>query len=78
MIGRIQRRLADRTDRTVVLIHQMDLGSETELRIQVKNHWFDDDYLANVVDNQKSWFTRIDVLDVISHQFFIPLNSFWL
>jgi len=53
----------------------LDLGSETELRIQVKKLLFDDAYLSKVIDDKKSWFTRMEVLDLIYHQFFFTANS---
>jgi hypothetical protein len=48
----------------------MDVGSETDLRINLKELVFDDAYLSKVVDDQKSWFMRMEVLDIIYHQFF--------
>jgi len=53
----------------------LDLGSETELRIQFKELLFDDDYLSKVIDDKKSWFTWMEVLDLIYHQFFFTANS---
>jgi hypothetical protein len=53
----------------------LDVGSETELQIQVQELLFDDAYLSNVVDDKKSWFTRMEVLDLIYHQFFLTANS---
>jgi hypothetical protein len=53
----------------------LDLGSETELRIQIKELLFDDAYLSKVIDDKKSWFTRMEVLDLIYHQFFFTANS---
>jgi len=50
------------------------VGSETELRIKVKELLFDDAYLPTVVDDKKSWFTRMEVLDLIYHQFFFTAN----
>jgi len=61
--------------RTVVCSYQLDLRSETELQIQVKELRFDNAYLSQVVDDKKSWFTRMDVLDLIYHQFFFTANS---
>jgi hypothetical protein len=54
----------------------LDLGSETELRIQVKELLFDDPYLSKVIEDKKSWFTRMEVLDLIYHQFFCTANTF--
>jgi len=67
--------LADGAPQTVVLSYLLDLRSETELRIQVKELLFDDAYLSKVVDNKKSWFTQMEVLDLIYHQFFFTANS---
>jgi len=53
----------------------LDLGPETELRIQVKELLFDDAYLLKVTDDKKSWFTRMEVLDLIYHQFFFTTNN---
>jgi len=43
----------------------LDLGSETDLRIQVKELLFDDAYLSKVIEDKKSWFTRMELLDLI-------------
>jgi len=53
----------------------LDSESETELRIQVKELLFDDAYLSKVIDDKKAWFTRMEVLDLIDHQFFYIANS---
>jgi len=67
--------LVDGARRTAVRSYQLDLRSETELRIQVKELLYDDAYLSKVVDDKKSWFTRMEVLDLIYHQFFFTANS---
>jgi len=67
--------LADGARRTVVRSYRLDVGSETELRIKVKELLFDDAYLSKVIDDKKSWFTRMEVLDLIYHQFFFTANS---
>ena len=36
---------------------------------------FDDAYLSKVIDDKKSLFTRMEVLDLIYHQLFITDNS---
>ena len=36
---------------------------------------FDDAHLCNVFDDKKSWFTRMDVLDLIYHPLFFTANS---
>jgi len=51
------------------------VGSETELWIKVKELLFHDAYLSKVVDDKKSYFTRMEVLDPIYHQFFFTTNS---
>jgi len=53
----------------------LDVGSETELWIKVKEFLFDDAYLSKVIDDKKSWFTRMEVLDFIYNQFFFTANS---
>ena len=60
---------------TVVCSHRLDFGSETELWIKVKELLFDNAYLSKVVDDDKSWFTGMEVLDLIHHQFFFTTNS---
>jgi hypothetical protein len=67
--------LADGAGRTVVQSCQLDWRSETELRIQVMELQFDDAYLSKVVENTKSWFTRVEVLDLICHQLYFTANS---
>jgi hypothetical protein len=53
----------------------LDLRSETELQIQVEEHQFDYVYLSKVVEDRKSWFTQMEVLDLIYHQIFFTTNS---
>jgi len=60
---------------TVVDFHQLDFCSETELLNQVKELLFDDANPPKVVDDTKSWFTRIEVGNLMSRQFFITANS---
>jgi len=74
-ISTIQGWLADGARRTVVRSYRLDVGTETELRIKVTELLFDDAYLSKVVDDKKSWFTRMEVLDLIYHQFFFTANS---
>jgi len=47
----------------------LDVSSETELRIKVKELLFDDAYLSKVIDDKKSWFMRMEVLDLIYPNF---------
>jgi hypothetical protein len=51
------------------------LHSETELQIQVKELLVDDTYLSKVVEDKKSWFMPMQVLDLIYHQYFFTTNS---
>jgi len=51
------------------------MRSETELRIQVKELLFDNAYLSNIVDDKKSCFIRMEVLDLICHQSFFTTSS---
>ena len=74
-ISTIRGRWADGARRTVVCSYRLDVGSGTELRIKVKELLFDDAYLSKVVADKKSWFTRMEVLDLIYHQFFFTANS---
>jgi len=67
--------LPDGALRTVVWSYQLDLYSGNVLQIQVKVLLFDDAYLSKVVEDKKSWFTRMEVPDLIYHQFFFMANS---
>jgi len=71
-ISTIWRRLVDGARRTVVPSDWLDVGSETEHQMKVKELLFDDAYLSKVVDDKKSWFTWMEVLDLIYHQFSSP------
>jgi len=71
----IRGHLADGACWTIVWSYQLDLGSETELPIQVKELLFDDAYLLKVINDEMSWFTQMEVLDLIYHQFFFTANS---
>ena len=51
------------------------MHSGSELRFQVKELLFDNAYHCNVVDDEKSWFTQMEVLDLIYYQFFSTANS---
>jgi len=74
-ISTIRGRIVDAARRTVVRSCQFDIGAETELRIKVKDLLFDDAYLSRIVNDKKSWFTQMEVLDLIYHQIFITTNS---
>jgi len=67
--------LAAGAHRSLVRRYRLDVGSENELRIKIKELLFDDAYLSKVVDDKKSWFTRMEVLDFIYHQSFFTANS---
>ena len=67
--------MADEARRTVVRSYQLDLCSEPYLQIHVKELVVDDAYLSKVFEDKKSWFTRMEVLDLIYHQFFFTANS---
>jgi len=67
--------LADGARWTVVRSYRLDVCSETELRIKAEELLFEDAYLSKVVNDKKSWFTRMEVLDLIYHQFFSTANS---
>jgi len=66
--------LADAAHQTIVRSYRLNLGSETELRIQVKELLFDVAYRLKVIDNKKAWFTQMEVLDLIYHQFCFTAN----
>jgi len=74
-ISTIRGCLTDGAGRTVVCSNWLDLGSDTELQIQVKELLFDNAYLSKVVNDKQSWFTGMAVLDLIWHQFFFTTNS---
>jgi hypothetical protein len=68
-------RLADGAHHTIVRSYWLDLGSELELWIQVKELWIDHAYLSKVIDDKKAWFKQMEVLDLIYHQFFFTANT---
>jgi hypothetical protein len=53
----------------------LDLRCESELWIQGKERLFDNAYLSKGVEDKKSWFTRMEVFDLIYHQFFFIANG---
>jgi len=75
MISTIRGQLADGACQTVVQSYQLHVGSETELRIKVEDLLIDEAYRSMVVDDKNSWFTRMEVLDLIYHKFFFAANS---
>jgi hypothetical protein len=54
----------------------VDVGSETELRIKVKELLLDDAYHSKIVNDKKSWFTQTAVLDPIYHRFYFTTNRY--
>jgi len=74
MISTNWGRLADGVRQTVARSYQLDMYTETELIMQVKEHQFDDVYLSMVKDDMISQFTRMDVLDANYHQFLFTAN----
>jgi len=64
-ISTIRGRLPDGIRWSLVRSYRLDLRSETELWIQVKELLFDETYLPKVVDDKKSWVTQMEVLDLI-------------
>jgi hypothetical protein len=51
------------------------VGYGTELLIEVMELQVDDAYHSKVVDEKKSWFTSMEVLNFIYHQFLFTTNS---
>jgi hypothetical protein len=43
--------------------------------IQVKELLFDDAYLSKIVDDKKSWFTVMEVINLLYQQFLFTANS---
>jgi len=66
-IQTIRGQLADGAWWTVVRSNQWDVHSATGLHIQVNELLFDNAYLSNVVEDQKPWFTRMELRDLICH-----------
>jgi hypothetical protein len=77
MISTIRGWLADGACQTVVRTYRVDVGSVTEPQMKVKELRFDDAYLSKVVNDKKSWFIQMEVLDLIYHQLFFTTNSLW-
>jgi len=75
MISTIQGRLADGARRTIVHSYRLDLESEIELWIQVQELLLNDADLSKVIDDTKSWFTQMEVRDLIYLQLFFMANS---
>jgi hypothetical protein len=53
----------------------LDLGSDSELCIQVTELLFHNAYLSKVIDDKKSFFSWMEVLDLVYHQFFFTANK---
>jgi len=75
MISPIWSWLADGARGTIVCSNQLDLLSETKLQIQIMELLIANTYLSKVVDDKKSWFTWMVVLDLIYHKCFFTTNS---
>ena len=67
--------MADGACRTIFHSGWSDSGSDTEFQIQVQELLLDDNHLSKVIDDKKSWFTWMQVLDLKYHQFFFTTNS---
>ena len=67
--------LADVAHRSVVCRYKFYLHSVTELWIQAKELLFDNAYLSKVVDDMKTWFTRMEVGYIIYHHSLFTANS---
>jgi len=74
-IGTIRGHLANGAPRTLVCSSQLDSSSETETPIPDKEPLFDYVYRSNVINDKKSWFMRMEVLDLIYHQFVFITNG---
>jgi len=53
----------------------LDLGSETELRIQLKELKLPDAYVSKDINDNMTWFMQMELLDTIYHQFFFTAKS---
>lgn len=42
--------------------------------MQDKQHQVDDTYLTKIVKDEKSWFTQMEVIDLVYHKFFFSAN----
>jgi len=60
---------------TVDRSNQLDLWCQFELWNQVKELLIDDAFLLNVVDDNKSWFTQMEVVNPIYNYCFLTGNS---
>jgi len=53
----------------------LDLYIETVLCIYIKELLCDNAYLSKVINDEKSWLTPREVLNLIHHQFFFIANN---
>ena len=60
---------------SVVRSWQFNLRSQPEHQIPIQELLFDNVYLSKVVEDKKSWFPQMDVLDLIYHQFVFTADS---
>jgi len=62
----------------IVSSYKLYLRSELKLKIRVKVLLLDDADPSNGVDDEKSWFMRMEVFDLICHQFLFTANCLGL
>ena len=67
--------MVDGACQSVVHSYDLDLHSEAGHQIPVKEFLFDDAYRDSVIDDKKSWFARMEVLDLIYHHFLFIANN---
>jgi hypothetical protein len=67
--------LPDGAGQTILHSYRLDLGSLTELLIQVEELQIDHANHSKVIDDTKSWFMWMEVLDLIYHQCFFTTNN---
>jgi len=56
-------------------VNGLDMCSENECWIQLNERLIDNAYRSKVLSDKKSWFTWMEVVDLIYHQFLFPANS---
>ena len=56
--------------------YQSDLGHQTEHWIKFKEALYYDADLSNLFDDKESWFSQLEVVGQIYHQFFFPADRF--
>jgi len=73
-ISTILAQMADGALQTVAQGYLLDLNCETACQMQSKELPVDDIYRQKFVDDKKSWFTQMEVLDTIYTEFFFNGN----